>query len=83
MKAKNEVTVYIGDKAYLMSKKAAEVVINTGKTSVKNGVYAAKSKKTVILLNEPNITDERFKELCRTFNKKGFVVLHNRGMNNG
>lgn len=77
------IVVMIGDKSYEMSKEVLKAVLDTAKESVPNGVYAAKNNKAVILLNEPNITDERFKELCRDFNKKGFILLHNRGSSDG
>lgn len=73
------VTVIVGERAYQMPREQANGLINIGRQSVQNGVYAAKKKNIVILLNEANVSTERFHELCRLYNNKGFVLLHNRG----
>lgn len=75
----NLVTVIVGEHAYQMTKEQANGLVDIGRQSVHSGVYAAKKKGVVILLNEQNVSAERFKELCKAYNKDGFVLHHNRG----
>lgn len=72
------VVVYVGEHAYQMTKEQAKGLVNIGRQSVQNGVYAARKNGVIILLNESNVSSERFLELCRLYNKKGFVLFHNR-----
>lgn len=80
---KKEVTVILNDKMTAVPKDIANNMLKLARESVHNGVYAAKRKDTVIFLNEPEISTERFAELCRLYNSNGFILLHNRGASNG
>lgn len=76
-------TVMIRAKAYQMSESMLKGVLDTACKSVQNGVYAAKKGHTIILLNEPNLSRDRFRSLTKDYNKQGFVLLHNRGVAHG
>lgn len=76
-------TVTVGESVYQMSEAILKGVLSVASQSVHNGVYAAKKKDVVILLNEPNLSRERFRRLTKDYNRKGFVLLHNRGASNG
>lgn len=78
-----EYTVILGNKAVKLSGKVLENVMNTARDAVQNGVYAAKKGDVIILLNEPNLSRERFRSLTKDYNRKGFVLLHNRGVSVG
>ena len=73
----------VGNSVYQMSEGGLKGVLELASKSVQNGVYAAKKKDAVILLNEPNLSRERFRSLTKDYNRKGFVLLHNRGVGNG
>lgn len=76
----DEYTVTIGQSVYTMSDEILKSLLKTASESVQNGVYAAKKGSVVILLNEPNLSRERFRSLTKEYNRKGFVLLHNRGV---
>lgn len=81
--ASKEYTVVIGESARKVSEAVLKGVLAAASQTVQNGVYAAKKKNVIILLNEPNLSRERFRSLTKDFNSKGFVLLHNRGVRNG
>ena len=72
-----------GEKAVVTPENVAKNVLALARENVKNGVYAAKKGDTYIMMNEPNISRERFRSLAKEFNKHGFVLLHNRGVKHG
>lgn len=76
-------TVMVGNSVYQMSEGGLKGVLELASKSVQNGVYAAKKKDVIILLNEPNLSRDRFRSLTKDYNRKGFVLLHNRGVGNG
>lgn len=79
----DEYTVTIGKSVYKMPDEILKSVLKTASESVPNGVYAAKKGSVVILLNEPNLSRDRFRSLTKDYNKQGFVLLHNRGVARG
>lgn len=82
--AKNkEYTVFVQNTVYKMSEGVLKGVLDLARERVQNGVYAAKKANTIILLNEPNLSRERFRSLTKDYNRKGFVLLHNRGVSVG
>lgn len=83
MPKSKEYTVVVGDSAYKMTEGGLKGVLDVARQSVQNGVYAAKKKDVVVLLNEPNLSRERFRALTKDYNRKGFVLLHNRGVSGG
>ena len=83
MKAMSDYTIIIGDSVYNTSEKLLKNVLETASSTVQHGVYAAKKGNVVILLNKPNLSRERFRSLTKEYNRKGFVLLHNRGVSCG
>lgn len=78
-----EYKLIYGEKAVVVPENVLKNVLALARESIQNGVYAAKKADTYIMLNEPNLSRERFRKLTKDYNKQGFVLLHNRGVAHG
>lgn len=72
-------TVIVGKKAYKVSKKMLNRLLEIASENVKFGIYAIRKNNTVEMRNDKCKSTTKLKELTRQFKNNGYKVYSNKG----